>query len=67
MDQLLKALVRTSLRRGFGGERAWLLLALGVFVVRRIRRPEDKVLLSMPIKAGDRFAVTLSDPDAPFD
>jgi hypothetical protein len=65
METLLRSLFRISLRRGFGGDRAWLLLALGAYVLRRVARSDDKVVLSMPINAGEQFAITLTDPDAP--
>jgi hypothetical protein len=63
MDRVLGRLTRAAFRRGLGGEHwAWLTLALAIFVLRRARRSESAVIVSMPINAGERYLVTLSDP-----
>jgi len=65
MDYLLRRLGRTALRRGISGEHwAWLAIGIGAFVLRRARRPDDDVV-SIPIRSGERFVVSLSDPSAP--
>jgi len=62
MDYLLRRLGRTGLRRGLAGEHwAWLAIGLAAFVLRRARRPDDDVV-SIPIKQGERFLVSLSGP-----
>jgi hypothetical protein len=65
VDYLLRRLVRTGFRRGLaGGHWAWLALALAAFVLRRARRPYDDAV-SLPIRRGERYVVSLSDPGAP--
>jgi MYXO-CTERM domain-containing protein len=41
---------------------AWLVLALAAFVLRRARRKEDESILSVPIRPGERYLVSLSEP-----
>ena len=66
MDRLLRRLARSGLRHGLGREHwGWLVLALAAVVLRRARRAPDPVALSLPMRIGDRFSVSLSDPDAP--
>jgi len=66
VDQLLRRLARLGVSRGLGGEHwAWLVIALTAFMWRRARRAAEPVVLSMPLHAGDRLMVTLSDPGAP--
>lgn len=63
MDLLLRRLVRSGLRRGLAGEHwAWLVLALAAFVFRRARRPGDETVVSLPIRPGERYLVSLRDP-----
>jgi len=64
VDILLRKLIRSASRRGFAGQRGWLLVAGAAFVLRRARRADEPVALSMPLKIGDRLLVTLSDPGA---
>ncbi len=64
MDYLLRRLARAGFRRGVAGEHwAWLALALTAFVLRRARRPVDDAV-SLRIRRGERYVVSLSDPDA---
>jgi hypothetical protein len=69
VDVLLRKLIRTASHRGFGGQRGWLLIAGAAFILRRARRADDPVALSVPLNVGDRLLVTLSDPgsDRPGD
>jgi len=63
MDRLLIRLIRSSLGRGLAGDHwAWLLLGASFYLVRRARRDRGGVVVSMPIAAGQRYLVTLSDP-----
>jgi len=65
VDRILRRLTRSGLQHGLGREHwGWLLLALAALVLRRARRTGDPVALSLPIRSGDRFTVTLSDPTA---
>lgn len=65
MDYLLRRLSRAGFRRGMAGEHwAWLALALAAFVLRRARRRDDDIV-SLPIRRGERYVVSLSDPGAP--
>jgi hypothetical protein len=57
MDRLLKTLVTRGLRRGLGGEPAWLALGAVAFMVRRSRRRRNEVLWSGRVQAGERLLV----------
>jgi hypothetical protein len=63
VDALLRRLVRTGLRRGMAGEHwTWLALALAAFVLRRARRSGADPVVSLPVRPGERYLVTLSEP-----
>ncbi len=63
MDRILGRLRRAGLERWTeGGNWAWLALSLVIWVLRRARRPERAVVAAVPIKAGERYLVTLVDP-----
>jgi hypothetical protein len=64
VDYLLRRLSRSGFRRGLAGEHwAWLALALAAFVLRRARRPIDDTI-SLPLRRGQRYVVTLTDRGA---
>jgi len=46
-----------------GDHWAWFALAVAAFVLRRARRRPGAVILSAPMEVGDRYVVTLLDPD----
>ena len=63
MDRLLWRLVRTSLRRGVGGEHwSWFALSLAAFVLRRALQPDRRRVITVPVRPGERYLVTTSDP-----
>ncbi len=63
MDGLLRRLARAGFRRGMDGEHwAWFVIALSAFAFRRARRARHEPILSVPIKPGERFLVSLSAP-----
>jgi hypothetical protein len=63
VDRLLRRLARSGFRRGMDGEHwAWFVIALSAFALRRARRARDAPILSVPIKPGERFVVSLSAP-----
>ena len=65
MDRILRRLGRSGLQRGLGREHwGWLLLGVAALALRRARRAGDPVAFSVPIRTGERFMVTLSDPGA---
>ena len=65
MDLVLRRLRRVGLERWTGGGSwVWLALSVVIWVLRRARRPERGVVASVPVKAGDRYLVTLLTPDA---
>lgn len=63
MDGLLRRLARAGLRRGMAGEHwSWLVLALAAFALRRARQPERARVVSLPVRPGERYLVTTSEP-----
>lgn len=57
MDRLLRTLVTRGLRRGLGGEPAWLVLGAVAWLVRRSRKHRDEVLWSGRVQAGEGLLV----------
>jgi hypothetical protein len=47
------------------GEPIWLAVALGVWLVRRARRPRPEVIWEGRVSPGQRLIVTTSDPASP--
>ncbi|HTX62687.1 MAG TPA: hypothetical protein VMD28_03560 [Acidimicrobiales bacterium] len=59
IDSLLRRATRAGMRRGLaGGHWAWLVIAAAAYVLRRARRPEDRVE-RIDLRPGDRYLVTL--------
>ena len=64
VDSLLRRVARSSFRRGLAGEHwAWLLIAASAFVLRRARRPGERVE-RIKLEQGDRYLVTLQPGQA---
>lgn len=64
MDSLLRRLSRSGLRRSMaGGGWPWVALALAAYVLRRARRPVDDTV-SLRVRPGERYLVSLTGPDA---
>lgn len=62
VDTALRRLARSALRRGFSGEGvAWLALAGVAYVLQRARRPDD-ASVTMELRPGDRYLVSLVEP-----
>lgn len=57
IDRLLKTLLTRGLRRGLGGEPAWLALGAVAWLVRRSRQRRNEVLWSGRVQAGERLLV----------
>lgn len=60
-DRALRALVRHSVRRGFGGSRSWLALvivATGVRVIRRAARAGPEVVYRTELRPDDTVLVS---------
>lgn len=59
VDKFLRWATRTGVRRGFGGEHwAWLVIAGAAYVLRRARRPDERVE-RIDLRPGERYLVTL--------
>lgn len=67
VDALLRRLSRIGLRRALAGEHwAWAVLAVAAFVLRRSRRPVDDAV-SLRVRPGERYVVTLTAPGSASD
>jgi hypothetical protein len=53
MDRLLRSLASRGLRRGLGGEPAWLVLGAVAWLIRRSRQHRDDVVWSGRVQAGE--------------
>jgi hypothetical protein len=54
------------MRRGTtGGHWSWLVVALAARILRSERRSEERAVISMDVKPGDRLIVTARKPDKP--
>jgi hypothetical protein len=65
MNPLLNRLLRTGLRKGMSGSRAWLIVGISagtVRALRRLARDEPKVLYRTRVRTGDRFVITSRAP-----
>ena|GEM_PF-4320936 len=63
MDWVLGRLRRLGMERwAEGGQWAWLAFSVVIWVLRRARRPDHGVVVSVPVKSGERYLVTLIDP-----
>lgn len=57
---------RKGMRRGTtGGHWSWLVVALAARILRSERRSEERAVISMDVKPGDRLIVTARKPDKP--
>ncbi len=62
MGAIIGWLYRTGLKRGTtGGHWAWLILALGAFILRRDRERRETPAVRMDIKPGERMMVTMRE------
>ena len=60
MSALIGWLYRSALKRGArGGNWAWYVVALGAIILRRDRDRRSAAHISVPIKPGDRFEVSM--------
>lgn len=67
MEVLLRRLMASALRRGLGGSRPWLAVALaviGVRVVRHLAHPQPEVLYRTVVRPGDAFEISARRPPA---
>jgi hypothetical protein len=62
VDRLLRTLVSRSLKRGLAGEPIWLVVAVGVWLVRRARKAGPEVIWEGRVAPGQRLVVTTTDP-----
>jgi len=63
VDRILRTFVSRSLRRGMAGEPIWLAVALGFWLVRRVRNAGPEVIWEGRVSPGQRLVVTTKDPD----
>ncbi len=55
---------RTGLRRGTTGSHwAWIVVAVAARIIRNEVAREERAVISMPVKAGDRLIVSASKPE----
>jgi hypothetical protein len=65
MDRLLGRLLRAGVRRGLGGDWAWLVLAGAAFVLRRALRDVAQPVESLTIQPGEQVLITVRDANTP--
>jgi hypothetical protein len=59
VDSLLRAATRNGVRRGLGGEHwAWFVVAGTAYLIRRARRPDDRVE-RIDLQPGERYLVSV--------
>jgi hypothetical protein len=59
VDSLLRAATRNGMRRGLGGEHwAWFVIAGAAYLLRRARRPDERVE-RIDLQPGERYLVSL--------
>jgi hypothetical protein len=66
MTVVLRRVTWTGVRRGLGGSRGWMIvaiLAIGVRSLRRIAHSEPEVLYRTKVKPGDIFVLGAKNPD----
>jgi hypothetical protein len=61
VDILLKRIARQAFKRGMGGEWIWLGVAVGSFMLRRMRKESGKPV-TIVLKPGDEYTVTMHEP-----
>jgi hypothetical protein len=61
MDALLRRLVRAGMRRGLGGEWAWLALAATAFVLRRALLDPGAKVSRIEVKPGEQLLISVHD------
>jgi hypothetical protein len=61
MDALLRRLVRAGMRRGLGGEWAWLALAATAFVLRRALLDPGGKVSRIEVKPGEQLLISVHD------
>lgn len=67
MEALLRRLTASALRRGLGGSRPWMavaLAALGVRVLRRLAHSRPEVRYRTVVRPGDAFEISARRPPA---
>jgi len=63
VQRLLWRLVRLALRRGIGGDHwSWFALSAATFILRRALQPTRDPVITLPMRPGDEYMVTASDP-----
>jgi hypothetical protein len=65
VDVLLRALVRTAIRRGLAGNLTWLAIAVCAIVLRRALWSRDGIVTSLRVSPGERLLISVTDPRAP--
>ena len=66
--EILRWLSTSGLRRGLGGSRPWIvvaIVAIGARAIGRLAREQEPVLFRTVVRPGDSFAVTARRPGDP--
>lgn len=65
IDRLLKRLVSQGMPRLLAGDSlVWVVLAVVAYFLRRARNRPDKPVLTFPLDPGQRYLVTLNEPQS---
>ena len=64
-DVLLRRFLRAGVRRGFGGNWYWFLLAAATFFLRRVLNDRTSMVSTVTVSPGEQVLITVRDRHVP--